>query len=129
MGSIHHSFQQKLLSWFELNKGDLPWRQTKDPYAIWVSEVMLQQTTSQAVIPYYKEFLKIFSNISSLAQANKKELFSLWAGLGYYKRAENLIQAAKEIKKQKNFPKTHSELLKLPGFGPYISPCCGFSGL
>ena len=121
MKFINQSFQKKLLSWFEANKRDLPWRQTKDPYAIWVSEVMLQQTTSQAVIPYYQKFLKKFSNVSSLAQADKKELFSLWAGLGYYKRAENLIRAAKEIKKQKTFPKTYKELLKLPGFGPYIS--------
>jgi len=119
--SINQSFQKKLLSWFETNKRDLPWRKTKDPYAIWISEVMLQQTTSQAVIPYYQKFLKKFSNVSSLAQVDKKELFSLWAGLGYYKRAEKLIRAAQEIKKQKTFPKTYKELLKLPGFGPYIS--------
>lgn len=118
---INQSFQKKLLSWFEANKRDLPWRQTKDPYAIWVSEVMLQQTTSQAVIPYYQKFLKKFPSVSSLAQAKKRKLFSLWAGLGYYKRVENLIQAAQEIKKQKTFPKTYKELLKLPGFGSYIS--------
>ena len=119
--SVNKSWQKKVLSWFEENKRNLPWRQTKDPYAIWISEVMLQQTTSQAVIPYYKNFLKKFSNISSLAKANKKDLFLLWAGLGYYKRVNHLIQAAKELKKKKTFPKSHKELLKLPGFGPYIS--------
>ncbi len=118
---IPKSLQKKLLSWFEANKRDLPWRRTKDPYAIWVSEVLLQQTTSQAVIPYYKRFLKKFSNISSLAQTNKRELFPLWSGLGYYKRAENLIRAAKKLQRNKTFPRSYKELLKLPGFGPYIS--------
>ena len=87
--SINKSLQEKLLTWFERNKRPFPWRQTKDPYAIWISEVMLQQTTSKAVIPYYKRFLKRFSNVSALAKASKKDLFPLWAGLGYYKRAEN----------------------------------------
>ena len=119
--SVSKSWQKKLLSWFERNKRDFPWRHTKDPYAIWISEVMLQQTTSQAVIPYYKSFLKKFSNISSLAKADKKDLFPIWAGLGYYKRVTHLIQAAKELKNKKTFPKSHRELLKLPGFGHYIS--------
>lgn len=113
--------QRKLLLWFEKSKRELPWRKTRDPYAIWVSEVMLQQTTSQAVIPYYKKFIKKFPNISLLAKAEKEELFPIWAGLGYYKRAENLIQSAKELKKRGAFPKNYKELLKLPGFGPYIS--------
>ena len=121
MKSINKSLQNKLLSWFEDNKRYLPWRKTKDPYPIWISEVMLQQTTSKAVIPYYRKFLKKFPNISSLAKANKKELFSVWAGLGYYKRAENLLKAAKKLKKKTPFPKTYKELLNLPGFGPYIS--------
>ena len=121
MKSVNKNLQKKLLDWFEANERDLPWRQTKDPYAVWISEVMLQQTTSKAVIPYYKKFLKKFPNTSSLAKANQKELFSLWAGLGYYRRAENLILAAKELEKQKKFPKSYKELLKLPGFGPYTS--------
>lgn len=121
MNHINTRLRKKLLSWFEKNKRNLPWRQTRDPYAIWISEVMLQQTTSTAVIPYYKKFLKKFSNVSSLAKADKKDLFPLWAGLGYYKRAEHLIQAAKELEKKKTFPKTYREFLNLPGFGPYTS--------
>jgi len=113
--------QQKLLHWFEKHKRDLPWRHTKNPYHIWISEVMLQQTTTTAVIPYYLQFLKKFPNIQKLSQAQTKEVFSLWAGLGYYKRAENLIQAAKQIHKLKKFPKSYKELIHLPGFGPYTS--------
>ena len=119
--SVSPSLQKKLLFWFEKNKRSLPWRETKDPYKIWVSEVMLQQTTSKAVIPYYKKFLEKFPNLDSLAQANQKQVFSLWAGLGYYNRAENLIKSAKIIQKQKKFPQSHKELLKLPGFGPYTA--------
>ncbi len=119
--TINKDLKKKLLVWFTKNKRELPWRKTKDPYKIWISEVMLQQTTSTAVIPYYNRFIKKFPNISSLAKADKKDLFPVWAGLGYYKRAENLISAAKKLKKKKNFPKTHEELLKLPGFGSYTS--------
>ena len=119
--SVSSSLQNKLLNWFEKNKRVLPWRQTKDPYKIWVSEVMLQQTTSKAVIPYYKKFLQAFPNLTSLSKAKKNQVFSLWAGLGYYNRAENLMQAGRIIYKQKNFPKTYQELLKLPGFGPYTA--------
>lgn len=118
---VETHLQNQLLIWFEKNKRKLPWRKTKNPYAIWISEVMLQQTTSKAVIPYYEKFLKKFPNISSLAEADKKTLFPVWAGLGYYKRAENLILSARELKKKKKFPRTYKELLKLPGFGPYTS--------
>ena len=113
--------QKKLLTWYKKYKRELPWRQTKDPYSIWISEVMLQQTTSKAVIPYYQNFLKRFPNLSTLAKANKKEVFSIWSGLGYYRRAENLMKSAKAIDKKQAFPKTYKELLKLPGFGPYSS--------
>ena len=119
--SIHLSFQKKLLFWFEKNKRTLPWRNTRNPYAIWISEVMLQQTTSKAVIPYYKKFLQKFPDISSLARAKKSELFLLWAGLGYYKRVEKLILSAKQLQKKGVFPKTYTELLQFPGFGPYIA--------
>ena len=119
--SIPQHFKKQLLSWFKVNKRSLPWREIKNPYAIWISEVMLQQTTSKAVIPYYNRFLKRFPDIDALAKGGKQELFSLWAGLGYYKRAENLIQTAKELKKQKTFPTTYKDLLKLPGFGPYTA--------
>lgn len=121
ISSIPASQQKKLSLWFEQNKRDLPWRKSKNPYAVWVSEVMLQQTNSQAVIPYYKKFLKKFPNVASLARASTDDLFPLWAGLGYYKRAENLIRSARELKKKKTFPQSYKELLKLPGFGAYIS--------
>ena len=119
--SVHKNEQKKLLAWFEKNKRSLPWRQSADPYKIWISEILLQQTTSKTVIPYYQKFLKKFPHLSSLAKANEAELLSLWAGLGYYKRARNLMKAGKQLHKQKAFPKTYRELLKLPGFGPYTA--------
>ena len=119
--SVHSSLQNKLINWFEKNKRALPWRQTKDPYKIWISEVMLQQTTSKAVIPYYKKFLKEIPNLKVLAKAEKKQVFALWAGLGYYNRAENLMRAGKILYKQKLFPRTYKKLIQLPGFGPYTA--------
>ena len=119
--NVSSSIQNKLLNWFEKNKRTLPWRQTKNPYKIWISEVMLQQTTSKAVIPYYKNFLQTFPNLKALSKAKKEQIFSKWAGLGYYSRAENLMKAGQIIYKQKSFPKSYKELLKLPGFGPYTA--------
>ncbi|RME14266.1 MAG: hypothetical protein D6797_09195 [Bdellovibrio sp.] len=113
--------KEKLLSWFQQNKRPLPWRTTKDPYKIWISEVMLQQTTSQAVIPYYKRFIQKFPTLQHLAQAQEEDVLELWSGLGYYSRARNLHKAAKMIYKKKQFPKSFKELLQLPGFGPYTS--------
>ena len=113
--------QQELLKWFEREKRSLPWRKTKDPYKIWISEVMLQQTTAKAVIPFYKKFLKTFPNVETLAKATEKTVYPLWAGLGYYQRARNLIKAAKEIKKRGSFPSSYRELIRLPGFGPYTA--------
>ena len=113
--------QKKLLNWFKENKRDLPWRETKDPYRIWISEVMLQQTAVRAVIPYYKKFLSVFPDIKSLAGAQEEKVYILWAGLGYYSRARNLVKAARIINKKGKFPETFRELLKLPGFGPYTA--------
>ena len=113
--------QKKLLSWFEKNKRDLPWRKTKDPYKIWISEVLLQQTTSKAVIPYYKKMMAQFPHLPALARAKKEDLFLIWAGLGYYKRAESLLTAGKALKKMGAFPQTYKALLNLPGFGPYTA--------
>lgn len=112
--------QKTLLKWYKANYRPLPWRETSDPYAIWISEVMLQQTTVTAVLPYYEKFLKIFPTIQHLAKAQIEEVFELWSGLGYYSRAQNLHKSAKEIA-AKGFPKTHIELMGLPGFGPYTS--------
>jgi A/G-specific adenine glycosylase len=112
--------KQKLLQWYNQNKRDLPWRNTQDPYMIWISEVMLQQTTVKAVIPYYEKFLKKFPTVKSLSKASIKEVYTYWAGLGYYSRADNLHKASKQLS-QTGFPKTHTELLEYPGFGPYTS--------
>jgi A/G-specific adenine glycosylase len=109
-----------LLKWYHENKRDLPWRRSRDPYHIWISEVMLQQTTVAAVIPYYEKFLKLFPTVIDLAQAPEPQVLEAWAGLGYYSRARNLHRAAKIIA-QSGFPKTAAELLELPGFGPYTS--------
>lgn len=114
------SDQKKLLNWYQENKRDLPWRNITDPYQIWISEVMLQQTTVKAVIPYYEKFLKMFPNVKALAQGSIKEVYTYWAGLGYYSRADNLHKASKKFS-ETGFPKTHVELLDYPGFGPYTS--------
>ena len=121
MKSAGKTRQKKLLNWFKENRRSLPWRETKDPYKIWISEVMLQQTTVKAVIPYYKKFLSAFPDVESLAGAEKEEVYSLWAGLGYYFRARNLMETARIIRKQGGFPENFRELLKLPGFGPYTA--------
>jgi A/G-specific adenine glycosylase len=111
---------KKLLSWYQENKRDLPWRRSKDPYKIWISEVMLQQTTVAAVIPYFERFLTKFPTVQALAAAPEEEVIEAWAGLGYYSRARNLHKAAKKIA-ETGFPTKAEELLELPGFGPYTS--------
>lgn len=117
----HSALQLSLISWYKDNHRDLPWRRTKNPYEIWISEVMLQQTTVTAVKPYYAAFLKKFPTVQSLAKAPQNQVLEAWAGLGYYSRARNLHKAAKEIALLSEFPTTSAELQKLPGFGPYTS--------
>lgn len=112
--------QKELLKWYRANKRDLPWRKTRDPYGIWISEVMLQQTTVAAVIPYYEKFMKRFPKVEDLASANENQVIEMWAGLGYYSRARNIHKAAKMIA-EKGFPSKADELIELPGFGPYTS--------
>ena len=109
-----------LVQWFKNNARPLPWRRTKNPYFIWISEVMLQQTTSKAAIPYYEKFIKVFPHVKKLAQSQEKEVLRLWSGLGYYTRARNLRVSAQMIHKN-GFPKTHKDLLKLKGFGDYTA--------
>ncbi len=111
---------KQLTQWYKKNHRSLPWRENKDPYRIWLSEVMLQQTTVVAVIPYFEKFLGKFPTVHDLAQAPESEVLEAWAGLGYYSRARNLHKAAKALSHH-GFPKTASELLELPGFGPYTS--------
>src|SRR5436853_504748 len=94
------SFPGSLLRWYHQNKRDLPWRRTRDPYRIWVSEIMLQQTQVDTVIPYYHRFLKTFPNFPSLAKAPLGKVLKLWEGLGYYSRARNLHALAKQVVKK-----------------------------
>src|ERR1700684_3391667 len=93
-----------LLDWFSRNRRDLPWRRTRDPYAIWISEIMLQQTRVAAAIPYYERFLARFPDAQSLALASEDEVLTHWSGLGYYSRARNLRKAAGLISEQGSFP-------------------------
>lgn len=114
-----NKIQTKLLRWFKQNRRNLPWRGTKDPYAIWVSEIMLQQTQVNTVIPYYNHFLKTFPTIQDLAKANLSKVLKVWEGLGYYSRARNLHQASKIIANHSNgkIPDNLKDLLSLPGIG------------
>jgi A/G-specific adenine glycosylase len=116
-------FRKALLEWFRQFQRDLPWRRSKDPYRIWVSEIMLQQTRVAAVIPYYKRFLERFPNVRALAAAPPEEVLRLWSGLGYYSRARNLQHAAQQIvaKQGGQFPEKLEEALALPGIGAYTA--------
>ena len=110
-----------LLRWYRENARDLPWRRTRDPYRIWVSEIMLQQTRVAAVLGYYARFLEAFPTVEALASAPEDQLMKLWEGLGYYSRARNLQRAAKLVADQGGFPDTYEELLALPGVGDYTA--------
>jgi len=110
-----------LAAWYRKGHRDLPWRRTADPYRIWVSEVMLQQTRAQAVIPYYERFLARFPSVEALAAAPEDEVLALWSGLGYYSRARNLLRAAREIAGRGGFPREYAELRALPGVGSYTA--------
>ena len=114
------SFGADLLVWYDRHKRDLPWRRTSDPYAVWISEVMLQQTRVAAVIPYYERFLAQFPDVQALAAAEEPALLAAWAGLGYYSRARNLQRAAQQITSAK-LPDSYDELRALPGFGEYTA--------
>ena len=112
-----------LLAWYEENKRDLPWRRTRDPYKIWLSEIMLQQTRVEAVIPYYERFLAACPTVQDLAAADEQTYLKLWEGLGYYSRVRNLKKAARIIMDVHGgiFPKTYAEVLALPGIGAYTA--------
>ncbi len=109
--------------WNEHGRHDLPWRKTTDPYKILVSEVMLQQTQVERVVPYHKNFLKQFPNVKTLAEAPLSEVLKLWQGLGYNRRAKMLHEAAKAVVREHGgkFPKSADELVRLPGIGPYTA--------
>ncbi len=110
-----------LLNWYQSNARDLPWRHTRDPYRIWISEIMLQQTRVSAVLDYYRRFLEKFPDVYALAAAPEEDLLSLWQGLGYYSRARNLQRAARQIAALGAFPDNYPDLLKLPGVGDYTA--------
>ena len=117
------SFREKLLGWYDSNKRDLPWRRTQDPYKIWISEIMLQQTRVDTVIPYYERFLDWFPTIADLAQAPEEKLLKAWEGLGYYSRVRNMQKAAQQIMEDHGgiFPSSYDEISKLKGIGPYTA--------
>lgn len=112
-----------LLKWYEKNKRDLPWRENKNPYSIWISEIMLQQTRIEAVKSYYARFMQKLPNVHLLATIEEEKLLKLWEGLGYYNRARNLQKAAREIeeKYQGSMPTNYNELITLPGIGEYTA--------
>jgi A/G-specific adenine glycosylase len=110
-----------LARWYERNKRPLPWRESSDPYAIWISEIMLQQTRVAAVIPYYERFLKRFPHAEALAQVPEEEVLTLWSGLGYYTRARNLQFAARQVMERGSFPRTYDDIRKLAGVGDYTA--------
>jgi A/G-specific adenine glycosylase len=119
----HPAFRKALLKWFRANRREYPWRRDRDPYRVWVAEVMLQQTRIAAVIPYYEKVLKKFPNVGSLARGPEREVLRRWAGLGYYSRARNLHRAAREIVERHSsaFPRELDAALELPGIGRYTA--------
>ena len=117
------SFREKLLAWYDAHKRDLPWRRTQDPYKIWISEIMLQQTRVDTVIPYYERFLDWFPTVEDLANAQEEKLLKAWEGLGYYSRVRNMQKAAQQMMENHGgvFPSSYEEISKLKGIGPYTA--------
>ncbi|QFT88044.1 putative A/G-specific adenine glycosylase YfhQ [Bacillus sp. THAF10] len=118
-----NEFQHDLIAWFEKEQRDLPWRKDKDPYKVWVSEIMLQQTKVDTVIPYFNSFIEQFPNIQSLAEAEEEKVLKAWEGLGYYSRVRNLQSAVKEVHEsyQGKVPNNAKEISALKGVGPYTT--------
>src|SRR6056297_1091220 len=117
------TLQEKLLNWYHLHHRKLPFRESRDPYQIWISEIMLQQTQMDTVIPYYQRFMEAFPTVFDLAKATEEQVMGLWAGLGYYSRARNLHKCAKVLVDEYNgiFPDDYQQSIKLPGIGPYTA--------
>ena len=122
-GFDKQQFQHDLIGWFEIEQRDLPWRKDKDPYKVWVSEIMLQQTKVDTVIPYFNSFIEQFPNIEALAHAEEEKVLKAWEGLGYYSRARNLQAAVKEVHESYKgiVPKDVKEISSLKGVGPYTT--------
>ena len=120
---MYYTNNNSILDWYDINKRNLPWRLTKDPYKIWLSEVMLQQTKVSTVIPYYENWIRKFPTVDSVAKVNIDEALKMWEGLGYYKRCRNFHSAAKIIVSKHNgmIPNSYNILLSLPGVGNYVA--------
>ncbi|QIE59551.1 A/G-specific adenine glycosylase [Rasiella rasia] len=123
MPEINFPFSNKLITWYLQNKRELPWRQTKDPYRIWLSEIILQQTRVAQGLPYYETFVATYPNVYELAKAPEEDVLKLWQGLGYYSRARNLRFTANFVANELNgvFPNTYESLKKLKGVGDYTA--------
>jgi len=117
------ALRQRLLGWFDRHRRDLPWRRTRDPYRIWLAEIMLQQTRVPVVVPYYERFIQSFPTVRKLARARLERVLGHWAGLGYYQRARHLHRAAKQLVREHGgrFPRTLGAALALPGVGAYTA--------
>jgi A/G-specific adenine glycosylase len=118
-----NAFQNDLISWFKAEQRDLPWRKDQDPYKVWVSEIMLQQTRVDTVIPYFNRFIEWFPTIEDLAEAEEEKVLKAWEGLGYYSRVRNLQSAVREVKEKYNgeVPNTPEDISSLKGVGPYTA--------
>ncbi len=123
MAKVQDFFATTLITWYEHHQRDLPWRKTRDPYLIWLSEIILQQTRVKQGLPYFMKFVEAYPNVDALAQAPEDEVLRLWQGLGYYSRARNLHSTARYISQelQGQFPQTYDALLKLKGVGKYTA--------
>lgn len=117
------AIRKALLGWFDSNKREMPWRESRDPYAIWLSEVMLQQTRVDQATPYYQKFISAYPSVSDLAKADQHDVLMLWEGLGYYARGRNMHRAAKAVVEVHGgeFPSAYEDLIALPGVGPYTA--------
>ena len=118
-----HPFSATIMAWYAEHQRELPWRQTKDPYAIWLSEIILQQTRVAQGLPYFERLITAFPTVRDLAEAPEASLLRLWQGLGYYSRARNLQKAAQMVMRdfKGSFPQTYDEIILLPGVGPYTA--------
>ena len=119
------SFTTTILQWYQKNGRMLPWRQTRDPYAIWLSEIILQQTRIEQGQPYWQRFIERWPTVDHLAQASEDEVLRLWQGLGYYSRARHLLQAARQVVAMGGFPKDMKALRSLKGVGDYTAAAIG----
>ena len=116
-------FSDKIISWYQINKRELPWRNSQDPYFVWLSEIILQQTRVDQGLPYYLKFIEKFPTVQQLAEASQDEVLRLWQGLGYYSRGRNLHFTAKQIVQECDgiFPTHFNDLIKLKGIGNYTA--------